>query len=92
MRPRHRVVPRSDLYFPRNTATTGWLIALNEGHSAGIDRWHPIDLELMLLVRLPSAMHLLPLARPMQGLDEHHGIVMNWTRWRFEQSYLKWLQ
>jgi hypothetical protein len=65
------------------------LITLDESHSACIDRCHPIDLELMLLVRLPRAMHLPPSDRPMQRLDEHHGIVMNWTRCSFEQSCLK---
>jgi hypothetical protein len=46
------VVLRGHYYFSRNAATTGWLIP-NRGHSAGVDRWCPIDLKLMLLLLLP---------------------------------------
>jgi len=45
--------------FARN-ASTDRLIS-NEGHSVHIDRYDAIDLKLVLLVRLPSAM-ILPLA------------------------------
>jgi hypothetical protein len=34
-------------------------------------------------------MLLLPLARPIQRLDEHHGIVMDWARCGLAQRYFK---
>jgi hypothetical protein len=34
----------------------------------------------------PEAMHLLPVAHPMQRFDAHHGIVMDWTRRSFTST------
>ncbi len=47
------------------------------------------DLKFLRLPRLPRPTLLLPLAPPVQRLEEPHGIVMDWTRCNLEQSDLK---
>jgi hypothetical protein len=58
------------------------LIALIEGHSACIDRCRPRAHASRSLAQGDAC----SIGSPMQRLDEHHGIVMDWMRCSFEQA------
>jgi hypothetical protein len=77
-----RVVPRSDCYVPRSTATTDRLFPMKV--VGGYRLLH--DLKFLRSLRLPGPTLLLPLAPPAQRLDQRHGIVTDRARCNLEQS------